>query len=89
MHSNATKKQEDVSEWHLTKYVLSPASKDPKKIEKFILTILQGEKRNKEQNDKLAEMRQRKKEKLLALVGNKAPTMGQVNCIIFPSYFTV
>ena len=44
-----------------------------------ITCILKGEKRNKEQNDKLAEMRQRKKEKLLALVGNKAPTMGQVS----------
>lgn len=29
--------------------------------------------------NKMAEIRQRKKEKLLALVGNKAPTMGQVN----------
>jgi len=29
--------------------------------------------------DKIAEIKQRKKEKLLALVGNKAPTMGQVN----------
>ena len=29
--------------------------------------------------DKMAEIKQRKREKLLALVGNKAPTMGQVN----------
>ena len=41
--------------------------------------FLKGEKQNKEQMNKMAEIRQRKKEKLLALVGNKAPTMGQVN----------
>lgn len=45
----------------------------------FIYFNFAGEKRNKEQDDKWAEMKQRKKERLLALVGNKAPTMGQVN----------
>ena len=34
--------------------------------------------------DKIAEIKQRKKEKLLALVGNKAPTMGQVNRNLIP-----
>ena len=45
----------------------------------FIYFNFAGEKRSKEQDDKWAEMKQRKKERLLALVGNKAPTMGQVN----------
>jgi len=51
----------------------------PRHEKTLTLDDLQGEKRSKEQDDKWAEMKQRKKERLLALVGNKAPTMGQVN----------
>ena len=52
---------------------------------KWSKLFFKGEKQNKEQMNKMAEMRQRKKEKLLALVGNKAPTMGQVNPNLSPS----
>ena len=52
---------------------------------KWSKLFLKGEKQNKEEMNKMAEIRQRKKEKLLALVGNKAPTMGQVNPNLSPS----
>ena len=51
--------------------------------QQFYIKIYIGEKQNTEQMEKWAEMKQRKKEKLLKLVGNKAPTMGQVNLPIW------